>query len=105
MTESEAEVHFKQQFIGRVKAARKALGWKQWQMAQALDMPQDKYKQYEGRSYLPYHLVGRFCLITRIDPNWLMTGHGEKPLQPLKLAAEGDLPAKKPKCSRNSKAA
>lgn len=95
MVEQETEAQFKQRFTKRVKDARAALGWKQWQMAEALDMPQDKYKQYEGRSLLPHHLIGRFCLITRVDPEWLMTGHGKKPLKPLQsVPAAPEAPAK-----------
>ena len=106
MPENETEAQFKQEFTGRVKAARQALGWKQWQMANALDMTQDKYKQYEGRSLLPHYLIGRFCLITRIDPNWLMTGHGEKPLQPLKAVThEPAPPVVKVKTKRRKRAA
>lgn len=106
MSENDSEAHFKQQFTGRVKDARIALGWKQWQMADALDMPQDKYKQYEGRSLLPHHLIGRFCLITHIDPNWLMTGRGEKPIQPLKsVPTEPRAPGAKPKGKRRTNAA
>jgi hypothetical protein len=107
MADSETEAQFKQQFIGRVKAARAALGWKQWQMADALGMPQDKYKQYEGRSLLPHHLIGRFCLITHIEPEWLITGRGAKPLQPLHLApTEPAAPAvSKPKRAKGKRAA
>ena len=46
-------------------------------------MPQDKYKQYEGRSLLPHHLIRRFCLIARIDLEWLMTGQGKMRTAPL----------------------
>lgn len=110
MSDRESEGQFKQEFTERIKAARIALGWKQWQMADALDMPQDKYKQYEGRSFLPHHLIGRFCLITRIDPNWLMTGRGEKPIQPLKSVPTEPQPAvvkseQKPKPKRRNRAA
>lgn len=101
MSENETEAQFKQEFTKRVKAARASLGWKQWQMANALDMPQDKYKQYEGRSLLPHHLIGRFCLITHIDPTWLMTGRGEKPIQPLKsVPTEPREAVAKPKAKR-----
>lgn len=106
MSDRESESLFKQEFTERIKSARIALGWKQWQMAEALDMPQDKYKQYEGRSLLPHHLIGRFCLITRIDPNWLMTGRGEKPLQPLKSVPTEPQPlVRKPKPKRRERAA
>ncbi len=87
MADSDTELQFKQEFTGRIKTARVSLGWKQWQMAEALGMPQDKYKQYEGRSLLPHHLIGRFCLVTHVDPEWLLTGRGEKPLQGLRLAS------------------
>lgn len=93
MADSEMEAQFKQEFIKRVKAARAALGWKQWQMAEALDIPQDKYKQYEGRSLLPHHMIGRFCLVTHVDPEWLLTGRGQKPMQPLRAVPRAPEPA------------
>lgn len=105
MAESDIEAQFKQEFTGRVKAARAALGWKQWQMADALGMPQDKYKQYEGRSLLPHHLIGRFCLVTHIDPEWLMTGRGNKPLKSLAVVASEPVPKAKPRRSRARRAA
>jgi transcriptional regulator with XRE-family HTH domain len=83
MAESETETEYKQAFMRRIAEARVALGWKQWQMAEALGMPQDKYKQYESRSLLPHHLVRRFCLIARVDMEWLMTGQGKMKLAPL----------------------
>ena len=83
MADAETESEYKQRFTGRIAAARVALGWKQWQMAEALGMPQDKYKQYEGRSLLPHHLIRRFCLIARVDMEWLLTGQGKMTLQPL----------------------
>lgn len=105
MADSDAEAQFKQSFIKRVKQARASLGWKQWQMAEALDMPQDRYKQYESRSLLPHHLIGRFCLVTRVAPDWLLTGHGEKPIQALKLASEEPAKVAKPKRARATRAA
>lgn len=86
MSDSETEAEYKQAFMQRVKEARIARGLKQWEMAEALvpGMPQDKYKQYEGRSLLPHHLMGRFCLICRVDPEWLLTGKGKKALKPLR---------------------
>lgn len=100
MADTETETQFKQEFTQRVKASRLGLGWKQWQMAEALDLPQDRYKQYEGRTLMPHHLIGRFCLITHVDPAWLMTGRGEKPLKALQLAASEPPPAAKPKRAR-----
>ena len=106
MAESDIEAQFKQDFIDRVKAARIATGMKQWQIAESLGMPQDKYKQYEGRSLLPHHLIGRFCIITRIEPDWLLTGRGQKPLKPLHVAeADEPVAATKTKRPRSKRAA
>lgn len=106
MAESDEEALFKQEFRARTVQARVALGWKQWQVADALGIPQDKYKQYETRSLLPHYLIGRFCLVCRIDPVWLMTGRGEKPRQPLKAVEVAEpTPRAKPKRQRKTRAA
>lgn len=85
MADQQTETQYKSAFIARVKAARIARNFKQWQIAEALGMPQDKYKQYESRSLLPHHLIGRFCIITHVDPEWLLTGRGEKGLRPIEV--------------------
>ena len=110
MADSDPETLYKQAFIERVRSARSGLGWKQWQMAEALGIPQDHYKHYEvaglgkGR-LLPHHLVGRFCLVTHVDPEWLMTGRGKKPLKPIAAVASEPAPVAKPKRSRAKRAA
>jgi transcriptional regulator with XRE-family HTH domain len=105
MAESETEAQYRQAFMERVALARIARGFKQWQLAEALGMAQDKYKQYEGRSLLPHHLIGRFCIVTRVDPEWLVTGRGQKPLKPLQLAEPEPEPVAKPKRSRSKRVA
>lgn len=105
MADSDSEAQFKQAFTERVKAARIANNYKQWEMAEALGMPQDKYKQYEGRSYLPHHLIGRFCILCHINPEWLMTGRGQKPLKPPHVVETDEEPVRKPKKAKRSKAA
>ena len=105
MTETDAETQFKEEFIERTRAARIASNRKQWQMAEALGITQDQYKQYEGRGMLPHRFLGRFCIITNIDPSWLLTGHGEKALKPLRLATKEAPPKPKPKRRRATKAA
>lgn len=106
MAESETEAQYKQAFIARVKACRVAKGWKQWQMAEALGgMPQDKYKQYESRSYLPPHLIERFSLICGVNPGWLVTGRGEKALKPIHMVETEPGSDHKPKRQKRSKAA
>lgn len=106
MAESETEAQYKGAFIERVKACRIAKGWKQWQMAEALGpMPQDKYKQYETRSLLPHHLIERFSLICGVNPQWLLTGRGDKALKPLQAVPGAETAQTRPKKQRRSKAA
>lgn len=105
MAEPETETQYKQRFMQRVAEARIARGLKQWQLAEALGMAQDKYKQYEGRSLLPHHLIGRFCIVTRVDPVWLVTGRGQKPLKLLQTADAEPEPIAKPKQSPSKRSA
>jgi ribosome-binding protein aMBF1 (putative translation factor) len=106
MAESDAEQQFKQEFIERVAAARVATGKKQWQVAELLNVPQDHYKHWEKGRLMPHHLIGRFCLVTNVDPVWLMTGKGQKPLKPPHLVEnEEPKPVPKPKRAKRSKAA
>lgn len=98
MSETDVEAKYKQEFTARVKAARIATGtMKQWQVAEALGVPQDHYKHWEKGRLMPHHLIGRFCIVTRVDPVWLMTGHGAKPIKPLQLAVSEEAPARAPK--------
>jgi DNA-binding transcriptional regulator YiaG len=106
MAESDAEEQFKQEFIERVATARIATGKKQWQVAELLNVPQDHYKHWEKGRLMPHHLIGRFCLVTNVDPVWLMTGKGQKPLKPPHVVETEDAPAvAKPKRAKRSKAA
>ncbi len=105
MSESDVETQYKQEFIQRIKAARVATGMKQWQVADALGVPQDYYKHWERSRLMPHHLIGRFCIVTRVDPEWLITGRGQKPLKPLQLAEPESAPAARPKRNRTKRAA
>ena len=105
MAESEAEAIYKREFRGRVKESRVASALKQWEIAEALGMTQDKYKQYETRSLLPHHLIGRFCVICHINPEWLITGRGTKAIQPLKTVAKEPEQEPKLKPARKRRAA
>ena len=78
MSESETEAQYKQEFMERVAEARIARGWKQWEMSEALGIPQDQYKQYETRGMMPHRYMWRFCQFARIDIQWLLTGKGPR---------------------------
>lgn len=90
----DAASQFKDAFTARTKAARKARGFTQEQMADLLGMPQDRYKQYEGRTPLPHFLISRFCLITGVDVEWMFTGRSAA------AAAPQPRPARKVKAPR-----
>lgn len=89
MAESDKEAEYKQQFIERVREARIGTGMKQWQVAEGIGIPQDHYKHYEvvgakGR-LMPHHLMSQFCIVCRVNLEWLVTGNGKKAWQPLEL--------------------
>ena len=64
-------------FLARTKAARGART--QETMAELLEIKQDKYKQYEIRSYMPHDLIPRFLKITGVTWEWLFEGKGQGP--------------------------
>ena len=91
----DSKAQYEQEFIARAKAARLATGKKQWQVAELMGIQQAQYKHYEVGRVIPHHLIGRFCLICNIDPNWLLTGKGAKPLPPLQPVETDRAPAPK----------
>lgn len=105
MVDSDEKALYGQEFIQRVRSARVATGKKQWQVAEMLGIKQDEYKHYETGRLMPHHLIGRFCLFTRIDPNWLITGKGPKPLQPPHVVDPGPPPTARPKRTKRPRAA
>lgn len=105
MSESDIKAKYEQEFIARVKAARIATGKKQWQVAELMDIKQDTYKHFETGRVIPHHLIGRFCLICSIDPNWLITGKGAKPMQPPHIVETDQDKAPKPKRAKRSRRA
>lgn len=105
MAESETEAEYKQEFMDRIRKARIARGLKQWEIAEALGMPQDKYKQYESRSLLPHYLLGRFCVICRVDEKWLVTGRGKMAVRASEPAAPEPERIAKPRRTRTKRAA
>jgi hypothetical protein len=72
---------YKLAYIARIKAAREAMPappgkkkFTQGDMAAALGLEQDHYKQFERRSMLPPHLLVEFCRITDQHPWYMLTG-------------------------------
>ena len=105
MAEIDSKAQYEQEFIARVRAARIATGKKQWQVAELMGIKQDQYKHYETGRVIPHHLVGRFCLICSIDPTWLMTGKGSKPIQPPHSVETEAEPVPKSRRAKRSQAA
>ena len=105
MAESDEKEQYKEEFIARVRDVRISTGKKQWQVAHLMGIKQDEYKHYEVGRLLPHHLIGRFCLITNVNPIWLLTGEGPKVLQPIQLLEPLEDPAPRRKRAKRSKAA
>lgn len=112
MADSDDKDIYKQEFIGRVRAARGSTGKKQWEIAFAMGVEQDEYKHWEqttarGR-LMPHHLIARFCFACQVDPVWLLTGHGRMKGSPRpELATAQEPPAARalPKRSRARRSA
>jgi len=100
----DSKAQYEQEFIARAKAARLATGKKQWQVAELMGIQQAQYKHYEVGRVIPHHLIGRFCLICNVDPNWLLTGKGTKPLPPPHLVEPEQAPVPKAKRAKRRKA-
>ena len=110
MAESDKEAEYKQEFIERVRHARIDAALKQWQVAKNLGIPQDHYKHYEvlkdgkGR-IMPHHLLAQFCLVCRVNLEWLIAGTGKKAWQPLTVTSSTSEAAPKRRRTRAKKAA
>ena len=74
-------IPFKEAIIARTKAVRENLGMSQTTLAGLLEIPQDKYKQYETRTPLPLNLIPKFCAIGQVTVYWLLTGTERDPLE------------------------
>jgi DNA-binding XRE family transcriptional regulator len=71
MGQYDTQSAFKKGFLARTAKARINAGYTQEEIALLLNVPQDKYKHYERRSFLPHHLVASFCVATRCEIAWL----------------------------------
>lgn len=68
-------------FVRRVRRAREGRYRTQQELCDVLEIAQPKYDKYERRSYLPHHLLWRFCQACGVDLKWLVTGRGRQPMQ------------------------
>lgn len=65
-------------YIERTKELRKAAGLTQQQMADALQIPLERYKKYENRSRLPGNLLHPFSVIVRRPVEYVLTGQAAR---------------------------
>lgn len=83
---------FLEAFCARVRAARKARGLTQAEMANALRIGAEAYRAYEKRTPLPHFLVEQFARVTGIEIEYLFTGR-----QPRRGGLPPELPGPGPK--------
>lgn len=69
-------------YIQRVAELRRARGFTQQQMADALQIPLERYKKYESRSRLPPDLVQPFAAIVGRPVEFVLTGSGGREARP-----------------------
>lgn len=62
----------------RLRRLREAKGWTQAQMAVALGIPEERYRKYEGRSWLPIYLLEQLSLVTGRSIHFIVTGRDLK---------------------------
>lgn len=68
------QARFNDELCARVKMLRERKGWSAMQMSVALNVPFERYRKYENRTVLPSYLFERFCLITGVSLEYLLTG-------------------------------
>lgn len=76
MAMAKSDKQFEIAMCARVKAARKALGLTQVQMAEELGIEWTQYQKYEGKSPMKHELLPKFCRLTGFDPWYFLTGQG-----------------------------
>lgn len=72
-------------FIRRVRQAREAAFDTQKPMLTILGLEQGTYKQYEIRTPLPHRFIPKFCAACRVSIEWLLTGEGQGPAEPIRF--------------------
>jgi transcriptional regulator with XRE-family HTH domain len=76
MAKPQPSDEFKRTFTAGIRAARVNKGLTQIQMAKLLGIPQDHYKQYEGRTLMPHLLLAAFCHETQLNASQLLAEAG-----------------------------
>lgn len=64
----------KLKYCERTKLARELAGLSTKEMSRQLGVEYHAYNKYETRSMIKTHLVGKFCKITGVRPEWLIDG-------------------------------
>jgi hypothetical protein len=47
-------------------------------LTRALEVPAQTWRNYERGITMPAHLMLEFLVLTGVDPNWLLTGNGDR---------------------------
>jgi DNA-binding XRE family transcriptional regulator len=75
----ETEATYAEAFTRRVYSAREHASLRQEDVAEVLGIQQSTYSKYEFRTPLPHRYVRAFCMLCRVNVEWLMTGQGKGP--------------------------
>ncbi len=66
-------------YVFRVRAARKTAGMSSRAVSDALGITRSRYRTYERDELLPLNLVATFCATVRCSPLYLLTGEVHVP--------------------------
>jgi DNA-binding XRE family transcriptional regulator len=75
----ETEDTYAEAFTRRVYSAREHASLRQEDVADVLGIQQSTYSKYEFRTPLPHRYIRAFCMLCRVNVEWLVTGQGKGP--------------------------
>lgn len=67
----------REKYIERVRLAREEADLRQEDVARHIGVDRPTYTNYESRRSMPHKYIPKFCEITKVNIEWLMTGTGE----------------------------
>lgn len=89
------DAEIRRRICAKTKWARENEGRSQQEMADMLGISRDRYSKYEWRTPIHSTMVAHFCLITKVDHDWLLNPFVLPPGEDGKATRDG--PEKKKK--------
>lgn len=78
--DEETERAYNEAFFERVRQAHSAHGLSDRDAAENLNIPKERYRSYHRSTMMPHYLIKRFARMSLCDPEWIMWGEGQEPI-------------------------